>query len=129
MYQKLIIIGNLGRDPIMRLSPDGNAVTNFNMATSRKYGEKEETTWFKVAVWGKSAEACDKYLHKGSRVLVEGRLKAGSPTVYQRDDGQWAASYEVNADNVQFLSGKDETVRSYADDATGDYNADDDIPF
>ena len=57
MYQKLIIIGNLGRDPEMRYTPDGKAVTTFSVATSRKYNEKEETTWFRVSVWGKKAKA------------------------------------------------------------------------
>ena len=76
MYQKLIIIGNLGRDPEMRYTPDGKAVTTFSVAASRRYGEKEETAWFRVSVWGKQAESCNQYLQKGSKVLVEGRLTA-----------------------------------------------------
>lgn len=132
MYQKIIIIGNLGREPEMKYSPNGDPVTNFSVATSYKRGDKDETTWFRVTVWNKQAESCNQYLSKGSKVLVEGRLKSGndgSPTTYQRKDGTWAASYELFADNVRFLSGKDDTVRSYADDTSGDYNADDDIPF
>ena len=80
MYQKLIIIGNLGRDPEMRYTPDGKAVTTFSVATSRKYNEKEETTWFRVSVWGKQAESCNQYLTKGSKVLVEGRLRPDANT-------------------------------------------------
>ena len=109
MYQKIIIIGNLGRDPEQRFTPDGTPVTSFSVATSRRYGEKDETTWFRVTVWGKQAESCNQYLHKGSKVLVEGRLRpdeSGNPTVYQRKDGSWGASYEVTADAVKFLSGK-----------------------
>jgi single-strand DNA-binding protein len=110
MYTKLLIIGNLGRDPELRFLPDGTPVTTFSVATSRKAGEKDETTWFRVTVWSKQAESCNQYLTKGSKVLVEGRLKA-EPTVYQRKDGTWASSYELTAETVRFLSGKsDETA-------------------
>lgn len=111
MYQQITIIGHLGADPAMKFTPDGKAVANFSVATSRKYGEKDETTWFRVSVWGKQAESCNTYLSKGSKVLVEGRLKSnsdGNPNVYQRKDGTWASSYEVVAESVKFLSGKDE---------------------
>ena len=107
MYQKLIFIGNLGSNPEQRFTPSGDPVTTFSVATSRKYGETDETTWFRVSVWGKQAEACSQYLHKGSKVLVEGRLKP-EINVYQRKDGSYAASYDVTADTVRFLSGKDE---------------------
>ena len=112
MYQKLIIIGNLGRDPEMRYTTEGKPVTSFSVATSRKFGDKDETTWFRVSVWGNQAETCNQYLHKGSKVLVEGALKAdaqGNPRTYERKDGGgWAASFEVVASSVKFLSGKDE---------------------
>lgn len=111
MYQKIIIIGNLGRDPEQRFTPDGKPVTNFSVATSRKYKDTEETTWFRVSTWDKQAEACNQYLHKGSKVLVEGRLRpdeSGNPTVFQRKDGSWGASYEVTAESVRFLDGKAE---------------------
>ena len=113
MYQKLIIIGNLGSDPIMKYTTDGKAVTTFSVAASNR---KDETTWFRVSVWDKQAETCNQYLHKGSKVLVEGRLKA-EPPVFQKKDGTWASSYEVTAENVRFLSGKDEPVVT------------DDVPF
>ena len=114
MYQKLIIIGNLGSNPEMRFTPNGDPVTSFSVATSRKYGEKDETTWFRVSVWGKQAESCNTYLSKGSKVLVEGRLKA-EPTVYQRKDGTWASSYELTAETVRFLTpkGEDAPVEDY----------------
>lgn len=111
MYQKIIIIGNLGRDPEQRFTPDGTPVTTFSVATSRRYGEKDETTWFRVTVWSKQAESCNQYLHKGSKVLVEGRLRpdeSGNPTVFQRKDGSWGASYEVTAETVRFLTPKGE---------------------
>jgi len=114
MYQKLIIIGNLGREPETRYTPAGEPVTAFSVATSRKFGDKEETTWFRVNVWGKQAESCSQYLHKGSKVLIEGRLKPG-PEVYQKKDGTWGASYDVTAETVRFLTpkGEDAPVEDY----------------
>jgi single-strand DNA-binding protein len=122
MYQKLIFIGNLGNTPETRYTAKGDPVTSFSVATSRKYGEKDETTWFRVSVWGNQAESCNTYLHKGSKVLVEGRLRPdenGNPTTFQRKDGSWGASYEVTAESVRFLTAKGEQVES----------ADLDVPF
>ncbi len=78
-FQTIIIAGHLGRDPEMRYTPAGQAVTNFNLAANRQYTDSrgqvvKETTWFRVSAWGKTAENCNQYLHKGSLVLVEGRL-------------------------------------------------------
>ncbi len=124
MYQKLIIIGNLGSNPEQRFTPSGDPVTSFSVATSRKYGEKDETTWFRVSVWGKQAESCNQYLHKGSKVLVEGRLRpdeSGNPRVFERKDGSSGASFEVTAESVRFLDGKKN------DDVDDIYSAD--VPF
>ena len=79
MFHTLIIVGNLGKDPEMRYTPSGQAVTSFSVASNRKYtssnGEQvNETIWFRISAWGKQAEICNQYLKKGSRVLVEGRL-------------------------------------------------------
>jgi single-strand DNA-binding protein len=122
MYQKLILIGHLGNIPDTRYTAKGDPVTSFSVATSRRYGETDETTWFRVSVWGKQAEACQTYLHKGAKVLVEGRLRPdsnGNPTTFQRKDGTWGASYEVVAESVRFLTAKGEQVES----------ADLDVPF
>ncbi|MCB9136584.1 MAG: single-stranded DNA-binding protein [Anaerolineales bacterium] len=117
MYQNLILIGNLGRDPEMRYTPTGQAVTNLSLATNRQYtdasGQRiKETTWFRVSVWGKTAENCNQYLQKGSRILVESRLNpdpaTGSPRVWTRQDGTAGASFEVTAHRVQFLSSRNE---------------------
>ena len=134
MYQKLIIIGNLGRDPEMRYTPDGNPVTSFTVATSRKYKDTDETTWFRISAWGKQAENCNQYLRKGSRVLVEGRLipdlQTGGPKVYQKNDGNWGSSFEIFAETVRFLttksefSGESSGGSDFMDDAM-----EDDIPF
>ena len=109
MFHKLTIVGNLGKDPEMKYTTDGKAVTTFSVAASNR---KDETVWFRVSTWDKQAETCNQYLHKGSKVLVEGALKAdaqGNPRTYERKDGLgWAASFEVVASSVRFLSGKDE---------------------
>ena len=110
MYQKLVIVGSLGNDPESRYTPAGTMVTNFSLATNRQYTKKsgeriKETVWWRVSVWGASAEACQKYLQKGSKALVEGRMNAtpeGNPRVW----GEGKASYEVTADTVKFLGSK-----------------------
>lgn len=138
MYQNLIIVGNLGRDPEMRYTPSGQAVTNFNVATNRKYttsdGNKvEETTWFRVSTWGKTAEACNQYLKKGSKVLVEGRLNpdpdTGGPKIWTRQDGTSAASFEVTANQVRFLSTRVEDEGAYTADNSQGISEPEDIPF
>ena len=110
-YQKLVIVGNLGSDPEMRHTQSGQAVTNFSVATNRKWTDNagqthEEVSWFRVAAWGKLAEVCSQYLAKGRQVLVEGRLTAdenGGPKVWQAQDGSYRASFEVTAFEVRFL--------------------------
>ena len=115
MYQKISIIGNLGRDPEMRTLDNGKTVTTFNMATNRKYTSSagdliKRTTWFRVSVWNKAGEACAKYLHKGSLVFVEGRLdsdeETGGPRLYEKDDGTMGASFEMTGLSVLFLDKK-----------------------
>ena len=112
MYHTLIIVGNLGKEPEMRYTPSGQAVTNFPVATSREYtgedGQRvKETTWFRITAWGKQAETCAQYLKKGSKVLVEGRLNpdpaTGGPRIWQGQKGA-GASFEVTASTVRFLS-------------------------
>lgn len=111
MYQNLIIVGNLGKDPDMRYAPDGTPVTSFSVAAQDGFGEKKKTIWFRVSAWKSLAETCHNYLHKGSKVLVEGVLVAdetGGPRVYKKSDGTPAASFEVRAMAVKFLSPKDD---------------------
>lgn len=142
MYQKIIIVGNLGRDPEMRYMPDGTAVTNFSVATSRRWTgqdgqSREETTWFRVEVWRRQAETANQYLTKGSKVLVEGRIKpdmnTGGPRLWTRQDGTIGANFEVVADVVRFLSSRGEDGGSYGGDDSYDSGApaqeEDDIPF
>ncbi len=137
MYQKIVIVGNLGRDPEMRYTPSGQAVTNFNVATNRQYtgsdGQRiKETTWFRVSAWGRQAETCNQYLRQGSKVLIEGRLTAdpatGGPRVWTRQDGSAGASFEITAQSVQFLSTRQEDMDFQPSGPMPNQN-DDDIPF
>ena len=131
MYQKVTIMGNLGRDPEMRYTPDGTAVTNLSVATNRTYTKNDrkvtETCWFRVSVWGNQAEACNTYLNKGSRVLVEGRMDpdpdTGGPKIWTRDDGTPSASFEITANRVVFASSREED-QSYKPSTSND-----DVPF
>ncbi|MBX7233981.1 MAG: single-stranded DNA-binding protein [Caldilineales bacterium] len=107
MYQKTIVIGHLGRDPEMRYTPSGLAVTSFSVASSRKWTDKngqqqEKTTWFRVTAWDKLGELCNQYLTKGKLVFVEGDIDASA---YTSQDGQPRASLELTARNIRFLSG------------------------
>jgi single-strand DNA-binding protein len=139
MYHTIIIVGNLGRDPEMRYTPGGQAVTNFNVATNRQYTASDgtavkETIWFRVSVWGKAAETTNQYLRKGSKVLVEGRLipdlSTGGPRVWTRQDGTAAASFEISANTVRFLSSRGEAEGdvSYGEGSGGGAE-EDNIPF
>lgn len=113
MYHKLVLVGNLGRDPELRFTPSGQGVCNLSVATNRQYTKSDgtavkETIWFRVSVWGKSADACNEYLRKGRSVLIEGRLNPdddGNPRVWTGNDGTARASFEVTAETVKFLGG------------------------
>jgi len=137
-FQTIIIVGRLGRDPEMRYTPTGKAVTSFSIATDRRWTDpngvkQKETAWFRISAWGKLAEICNEYLKKGSQVIVEGRLnvdpKTGGPRIYNRQDGTAASSFEVTANTVNFLSTKAETAGE-ATEAAGEPEAsEDEIPF
>ena len=108
MFQQCIIIGNLGRDPEMRYTPGGQAVTDFSVAVNRKWTTQEgtpgeETTWFKVSCWGRLAETTNQYLSKGRLVMVRGRVKASAWTT---QEGETRATLELTARDVKFLGGR-----------------------
>jgi single-strand DNA-binding protein len=142
MYHKIILVGNLGRDPQMRYTPSGQQVTDFSMATSEKWtgqdGQPQERTiWWRVTVWGKAAENCNQYLKKGSKVLVEGRMapdpKTGNPRMWTGQDGTTRASYEVTALTVKFLSTRGEgsapAEAAVGSEADAPATEESDIPF
>jgi single-strand DNA-binding protein len=102
---KILVIGNVGTDPEMRYTPNGNAVTSFRLATNRVYntsdGERrEETEWFTISAWGRLAEQCNNYVTKGMKIYAEGRLKSDTWT---GNDGQTRVRLDINADKVLFL--------------------------
>ncbi|MFZ6183258.1 single-stranded DNA-binding protein [Nannocystis pusilla] len=106
---KAIVLGRLGRDPELRYMQNGQPVCKLNVATSRKYQNKnnemvEETEWHRITVWGKQAEHCNNFLTKGREVYVEGRLRTSS---YEKE-GQKHYTTEIVADTVQFLGGRGE---------------------
>jgi single-strand DNA-binding protein len=105
---KVLLIGNLGRDPEMKYMPSGNPFTTFSLAVSRNWrtpeGEsREETEWFNIVAWQKLAETCNEYLRKGSKVYIEGRLQTRE---YQGQDGQMRKSVEVVASEMVMLDNK-----------------------
>jgi len=111
-YQKLVIVGNLGNDPELRYTPQGDPVASFSVATNRRWTGRdgqpaEETTWFRVQAWGKQAEPCNQYLHRGSKVLVEGTLvpdkNTGGPQTWLSNDGTVRSSFTVRAQTVRFM--------------------------
>ena len=109
-FNKIIIVGHLGRDQETRYTPQGPAVSNFSLATSErrkdKSGEQQDiTTWFRVSLWGKQAENIGQYLLKGRQVYVEGRLRTEE---YTDREGNKRMSLEVSATDVQLLGSKGE---------------------
>ena len=109
MVNKVILVGNLGKDPEVRYTAGGQAVANLRIATSRSWTDKqsgqkkEETEWHDVEVWGKQAEQCGEYLAKGRQVYVEGRLKTDK--WQDKQSGQDRYKVKVVADTVRFLGG------------------------
>jgi single-strand DNA-binding protein len=140
MYQKVVIVGNLGTDPEMRYMPDGTAVTNFSVATNRRWTDRasgeprEETTWFRVSAWRQQAELANEYLSKGRQVLVEGRLKpdpqTGGPRTWTGQDGTVRASYELTADVIRFIGGRGDGdfIEGEVEESTA-AQEEDEIPF
>lgn len=129
MFSQIILVGYVGQDPTMRYTSSGTPITELSVATSRSYTDKagakvDETTWYRVSVFGNQAEACSQYLSKGKPVLVVGRLRpdplTGGPRVFTRKDGSTGATFEVNAENVRFLpsGGKNDATPEYDDDIT-----------
>ena len=134
-FAEIILVGNVGRDPELRFTQSGTAVCDFSLAVNRRWTDRgsnerrEETTWFKITVWGTQAESVNQYVQKGRQVLViADRIQASA---YMGNDGEPRASLEVTARTVQFLSGGGDGGGGYSqgggyDDAPADV---DDIPF
>lgn len=145
-FNKIIIVGNLGRDPELRYTPQGTAVCNFSVATTEKRRDKsgefqDVTIWFRVTLWDKKAEVAAKYLQKGRPVYIEGRLRVEEWT--DRDNNN-RYTLEVTATDMQFIGSGADREGGYSSDgpdmeapsepassaaAAGGSGTDDDIPF
>lgn len=102
---KAILVGNLGRDPELRTTPNGQSVVNFTLATSETWTDKsgervERTEWHRIVVWGRTAEMCAQYLSKGRTVYVEGRIQTRE---WEDKDGNKRYTTEINASTVNFI--------------------------
>jgi len=126
MVNKVILIGNLGKDPEVRFTSGGQAVATLRVATSRSWTDKqsgqrkEETEWHDVEVWGKQAEQCGEYLAKGRQVYVEGRLKTDK--WQDKQSGQDRYRVKIVGDTVRFLGGgggRASAPRASGDDLSG----------
>lgn len=145
---KVIIIGNLGRDPEVRYLPSGDAVANLRVATTDKYKDKsgemqEATEWHTVSFFGKVAEICGQYLKKGSQIYVEGSLRTRK---WQDKEGNDRYSTEIRGDRMQMLGSRSGGSAAYDEGGSGEaprakapgaaapagkdsFDLDDDIPF
>ena len=126
-FNKVMLMGNLTRDPELRYTPNGASVANFGLATNRKYkvGDelKEEVCYVEITVWGKQGENCAKYLSKGRPAFIEGYLKFST----WESDGQKRNKLEVVANLVQFLGSRND---SQGDSSIGQVPVpEDDVPF
>jgi len=122
---KVMIIGNLGKDPEMKYNAEGKPITTFSVAVSRTWKtpdgqQSEETEWFRVVAWERLAETCNEYLHKGSKVYIEGRLKTRKWTA---PDGQERQMTEVIASDMQMLDSRQQG--GYDDNGGGGGNRSD----
>jgi single-strand DNA-binding protein len=103
-FNKVILMGNLTRDPELRYTPGGSPVCSFGLAVNRRYRQndewKDEVCFLDITVWGKQAESCSEYLSKGRGIMLEGRLQQRS---WEGEDGKRRTKLEVVANNVQFL--------------------------
>jgi len=130
---KVILLGHVTRDPALRYTPNGTAVTAFGLAVNHRFRQgddtKEEVCFIDVTVFGRQAETTVEYLHKGSPALVEGRLRWRN---WETEDGQKRSKHDVLADHVQFLpsrqNGSATSPDGLAEDAAGALE-EDDIPF
>ena len=136
-FNKVILIGNLTKDPEIRYTPSGTPVANIRLAVNHKYKQadelKEEVCYIDVVVFGKQAESCGQYLNKGQSVVVEGRLQERR---WETEDGQKRSKHEVVAQSVRFMpkrgepagpAGRTEAAPEDAETASG--GADSDVPF
>jgi|SRR5450432_2115108 len=138
-FNKITLVGNLGRDPELRYTPQGTPVCSFSLATNERRKDKtgemqDQTTWFRVTLWGRQAETASQYLSKGRPVYIEGRLRVEEWT---DRDGKPRHTLEVHATDMQFIGGgrneeppaERSAPSEQASEPQADFAADDDVPF
>jgi single-strand DNA-binding protein len=125
MYNKVTIIGRLGKDPELRYIPSGKPVCSFSVATDSGPATDRRTIWFRISAWEKLGELCQFYLAKGRLVYVEGTL--AEPRIFKTKSGVDAVSLDVTASTVRFLSAK--SAEPAKEDAEAKADADEEIPF
>ena len=133
-FNKVILMGNLTKDPELRYTPNGTAVASFSLAVNRRYKQgdefKDEVCYIDIVVFGKQAENCGQYLGKGHGIIIDGRLQQRR---WETDDGQKRSKHEVVAQSIRFLSKKDDPSKeAMIDDAAGPAQSDtqeSDVPF
>ncbi len=133
-FNKVILMGNLTKDPELRYTPNGTAVASFSLAVNRRYKQgdefKDEVCYIDIVVFGKQAENCGQYLGKGHGIIIDGRLQQRR---WETDDGQKRSKHEVVAQSIRFLSKKDDPSKeAMIDDAAGTSQSDtqeSDVPF
>jgi single-strand DNA-binding protein len=139
---KIMLIGNVGREPDMQYTPQGQAVAKFSLAVNRRWNDKstgekkEETTWLNIVAWGQLAEICTKYVHKGSKLYVEGRLTSRK---YTDTNNVERTVYDVIMSDMEMLDPKDASSGSVqsrgassssgSTPSTDEYSGDEDFPF
>ena len=128
---KVILIGNLGKDPELRHTPDGTAVATFSLATSETYKDRDgnkqtKTEWHHIAAWRQLAEICAKYLHKGKQVYIEGKITTRK---WQGSDGSDRYSTEIIADQMHMLGARSDNNSAPAPDQPPQFGPEDKIPF
>ena len=119
MYNVLIARGNLGKDPELKYMPDGTPVCNFTIANSSEHKDgTKDKIWFSISVFGNQAQPCMDCLHKGSNVLIQGKLRAnenGNPRIFTKHDGTTGSTFNVTAHYIEFLD-KREAVEDSEDE-------------
>ncbi len=127
---KVILVGNLGKDPEVKYLDSGIAVANFSLATTENYKNKEgervsQTEWHNIVLWRGLAEVAEKYLKKGSSIYIEGRIRTRK---WEDDDGKTRYNTEILGDNMTMLGGKPQPENKN-EDLTSSENDEDDLPF
>jgi len=129
-FNKIILVGNLGRDPELRYTPQGTPVCSFSMATNERRKDKtgelqDHTLWFRVTLWGRQAETASQYLTKGRPVYIEGRLRVEEWT---DRDGKARQTLEVHASDMQFIGGQGRPEEPMAARAAAAQSVTNDVP-